>query len=154
MRQKTTKWIVIAAIATTALSLTACRNSADPNAASTSSQALPIVLSGTSDSSTSSTTLPTIPTSGATNTLSTTDVTSGVDSTASSDTTSSTYDESRTGTLNTGVNLRSSASNENNDNIINTIEEGETVTILGSDNGWYHVEYDGQEGYVKSEYVD
>lgn len=162
MKQKTTKWIVIAAIATAAISLTACRKSADPNAASASSQALPIVVSGTTDSTASSTALPVIPAGSTTDALSTVEANSGVDSAVAAaeaidqnETDSGAPSgEGNTGTLNDGVNMRSSASNDDDENIINTIEEGETVTILGKEGDWYHIEYEGEEGYVKAEYID
>lgn len=167
MKQKTTKWIILAAIATAALSLTACRKSADPNAASASSQALPIVVSGTTDSAASSIALPTIPAgnAAANSSLSTEEANSGAAAVDSSAAAASEIDknetdngepsgEGNTGTLNAGVNFRSSASNDDDDNIIDTIEEGEEVTILGKEGEWYHIEYNGEEGYVKSEYID
>ncbi len=51
-----------------------------------------------------------------------------------------------------GINLRSEASSDGD--VVNTIEAGEQLTILGSTDGeWTHVRYDGEEGYIASKYV-
>ena len=33
------------------------------------------------------------------------------------------------------------------------LEEGTMLTLLGEENGWAQVEYDGQQGYVSTEYI-
>lgn len=77
------------------------------------------------------------------------------DSTTSS-TSSSTSDtesaaENSKGYTTAGVNMRSDADQDSD--VVNTIEEGEEVTVLGTKDGWTHVRYDGDEGYVKSTYI-
>ena len=51
------------------------------------------------------------------------------------------------------VRLRSSRSTSSSSNIILVIPSGRTVTILGESGGWYKVRYNGQTGYVSSDYV-
>jgi uncharacterized protein YgiM (DUF1202 family) len=62
--------------------------------------------------------------------------------------------EGNTGTLNAGVNMRSSASAIDSSNVIGTIEKGETVTILGVEGDFYLVDYNGTTGYVSKQYID
>ena len=49
------------------------------------------------------------------------------------------------------LNVRSGASTS--DNIIGTLNAGETIEILGKNNDWYKVDYNGKEGYVSSSYL-
>ena len=51
------------------------------------------------------------------------------------------------------VRLRSSRSTSSSSNIMLVIPSGRTVTILGESGGWYKVRYNGQTGYVSSDYV-
>ena len=51
------------------------------------------------------------------------------------------------------VRLRSSRSTSSSGNIILVIPSGRTVTILGESGGWYKVRYNGQTGYVSSDYI-
>ena len=51
------------------------------------------------------------------------------------------------------VRLRSSRSTSSSSNIILVIPSGRTVTILGESGGWYKVRYNGQTGYVSSDYI-
>lgn len=76
----------------------------------------------------------------------------GTDGSVSSDSsdTESTTEES-TGYTTAGVNMRSDADADSD--VVNTIEYGEKVTVLGTKDGWTHVRYDGDEGYVKSTYI-
>lgn len=63
--------------------------------------------------------------------------------------------EQKTGfvTANTGINLRLGPSTENK--IIGGIENGSTAEVIGkTDNNWYLVLYNGQIGYISSEFVD
>lgn len=55
------------------------------------------------------------------------------------------------GHINTGCNLRAEADGDSE--IIQTIEAGERVTILGTDGNWTHVQYDSWNGWVYSSYV-
>ena len=58
-----------------------------------------------------------------------------------------------TGTINTTtVRMRREASTSSD--ILQLIGEESEVEILGEENGWYRVEYDGITGYVSSDYVD
>lgn len=68
----------------------------------------------------------------------------------SSESTESTTEDS-TGYTSAGVNMRSDADQDSD--VVNTIEKGEEVKVLGTKDGWTHVEYDGDEGYVKSTYI-
>ncbi len=57
------------------------------------------------------------------------------------------------------VRVRSSASTESNDNIITTVDKGTKFVKTGetSDSGgavWVSVEYDGQEGFIRSDMVE
>lgn len=82
------------------------------------------------------------------------DSTTSSDSSASSTTSSaaeSTATEESTGYTTAGVNMRSDADTDSD--VVNTIEYGEEVTVLGTKDGWTHVRYDGEEGYVKSTYI-
>lgn len=56
-----------------------------------------------------------------------------------------------TGHINTGCNLRADADGESE--VIQTIEAGERVTILGTSGNWTHVQYDSWNGWVYSRYV-
>lgn len=40
------------------------------------------------------------------------------------------------------------------DSIIGTIDEAEQVDIIGINNGWYKLVYDGNTGYMRSDYID
>ena len=51
------------------------------------------------------------------------------------------------------VRLRSSRSTSSSSNIILVIPKGRTVTILSESGSWYKVRYNGQTGYVSSDYV-
>ena len=63
--------------------------------------------------------------------------------------------EGNTGTTTTDVKFRSEPDADNgDDNVIDELDEGTTVTILGREGSFYKVEIDGQEGYVHSDYVD
>ena len=59
-----------------------------------------------------------------------------------------------TKTANDSVRVRSSADTSSDDNILGHLEVGDTVTVTGTDGDWSIVEYDGQTGYVKSEFLD
>lgn len=51
-----------------------------------------------------------------------------------------------------GLNVRSGPGTGNTK--VGTLRNGEQVTVLGEENGWYHIRYSGdQEGYVSKEYV-
>ncbi|APQ41998.1 endolysin [Clostridium phage Clo-PEP-1] len=56
--------------------------------------------------------------------------------------------------VNTSLNVRDDV----NGNIIGSVSNNERVTILGSKNGWYHIEYNTshgkKQGYVSSKYVE
>ncbi|WAB24098.1 N-acetylmuramoyl-L-alanine amidase [Clostridium phage A2] len=56
--------------------------------------------------------------------------------------------------VNTSLNVRDDV----NGNIIGSVFNNERVTILGSKNGWYHIEYNTshgkKQGYVSSKYVE
>lgn len=58
-----------------------------------------------------------------------------------------------TGITTANVRLRSSRSTTSSSNIILVIPSGRTVTILGESGGWYKVRYNGQTGYVSSDYI-
>ena len=66
---------------------------------------------------------------------------------------SSSSSSGETGKTTANVRLRSSRSTNSSDNIITVIPSGRTVTILGDYSGWYKVRYNGQTGYVSSDYV-
>ncbi|GEM_PF-6209042 len=50
-----------------------------------------------------------------------------------------------------GVNFRKDA--DEDADVIGTIELGEKVEVLGTEDGWTQVRYDGETGYVKSDYI-
>lgn len=50
-----------------------------------------------------------------------------------------------------GVNLREEPNTDCK--ILTMLEEGTMLTLLGEENGWAQVEYDGQQGYVSTEYI-
>ena len=50
-----------------------------------------------------------------------------------------------------GINFRASA--DSGSEVIDTIEPGESVTILGTEGDWTKIRYNGQEGYVSSKYI-
>ena len=58
-----------------------------------------------------------------------------------------------TGKTTANVRLRSSRSTSSSSNIILVIPSGRTVTILGESGSWYKVRYNGQTGYVSSDYI-
>ena len=59
----------------------------------------------------------------------------------------------KTGTINTTTVRMRREANTSSD-ILQLIGEESEVEILGEENGWYRVEYDGITGYVSSDYVD
>ncbi len=61
--------------------------------------------------------------------------------------------EGNTATATADVNFRSSPDTED-DNIINQISEGDSVTVISAEDGWYEVEYNGETGYVKADYFE
>jgi hypothetical protein len=62
-----------------------------------------------------------------------------------------TYEDSYA-TLLTDVTLYAQAE-EHEDQIICTLNEGETVSLVSGQNGWYAIEYQGTQGYVQGENV-
>ena len=50
-------------------------------------------------------------------------------------------------------NVRSSPSKENDDNIIDTLLQGMSFKIDSFDGYWYHITYNGQEGYVSHKMI-
>ena len=71
-------------------------------------------------------------------------------------TTDDQVEEDRQRSTTTDLNLRSQMK-LNNKNVLMTIPEGRSVELLednlGNDQTWSRILYDGQEGYVKSEYL-
>ena len=51
------------------------------------------------------------------------------------------------------VRIRSSASTDNDDNIIGKASKGNKYTKIGSENDWSIISFDGKEGYIKSEFL-
>ena len=49
------------------------------------------------------------------------------------------------------LNMRQSP--EDKAKIITKIKNGKTVEVLGHENGWYHITYEGYEGYVKESFI-
>ena len=37
--------------------------------------------------------------------------------------------------------------------VVETLAKGRTVTVLGEENGWYHIQWNDSKGYVKSDYL-
>lgn len=55
---------------------------------------------------------------------------------------------------NDSCNVRSEPSTESDDNVIGGLYEGYTVTKIGeTDDGWTEIDYNGQNAYVKSEFL-
>lgn len=52
------------------------------------------------------------------------------------------------------VNVRSSCTTSNSDNIIGSLEVGQSVTRTGVGSGWSRITYNGQIAYVSSDYLD
>lgn len=50
-----------------------------------------------------------------------------------------------------GVNLRAEPNTDCK--ILTMLEVGTQLTLLGEENGWAQVEYDGQQGYVSADYI-
>lgn len=50
-----------------------------------------------------------------------------------------------------GVNLRAEPNTDCK--ILTMLEIGTQLTLLGEENGWAQVEYDGQQGYVSADYI-
>lgn len=62
------------------------------------------------------------------------------------------YQESKTMYTSDRVNMRAGAGTDYD--ILTTISSRQTITITGeTDNGWYQVEYNGETGYIMSDYV-
>ena len=51
------------------------------------------------------------------------------------------------------VNVRSTPSTENTDNIISSFDQGEEVTVIAETPNWYKVRKDDYEGYVSKEFL-
>jgi uncharacterized protein YgiM (DUF1202 family) len=66
---------------------------------------------------------------------------------------SSSSSSGSSGKTTANVRLRSSTSTSSSSNIILVIPSGRTVTILGKSGNWYKVRYNGQTGYVSSDYI-
>ena len=55
-------------------------------------------------------------------------------------------------TTGTGLRMRAAATTESS--IVTTLNKGTAVAVLGDvDNGWYHVRYNGKEGFVSADYL-
>ena len=68
--------------------------------------------------------------------------------------TENTTEEAAKAKTTSNVNLRDAATQENS-TIIMQLPKGAVVTLLDTSNSdWFKVSYNGQEGYVKSEYLD
>lgn len=51
------------------------------------------------------------------------------------------------------VRIRSSVSTETNDNILGKAKKGDKFVKTGEDGEWSELDYDGQNGYIKSEFI-
>lgn len=51
------------------------------------------------------------------------------------------------------VNLREEPSTGSDDNVIDTLYEGDELTILESEDGWYKVSVNGREGWVNASFI-
>lgn len=77
-------------------------------------------------------------------------------STASNNTASNTSNTAATGgksgsVIGTSVRMRSGPSTDYD--ILGTYSNGVKLNVLGSENGWYKVSYNGKTGYIKADYV-
>ena len=54
---------------------------------------------------------------------------------------------------NDAVNVRQTPSTENDDNIIGSLEKGESVTVVGETSKWFKVNVGGNIGYVSKEFL-
>ena len=54
-------------------------------------------------------------------------------------------------TTNMGINFRSGPST--NDSIIGSFAKGTILTVIGTENDWFKVDYNGKKGYVYSQYM-
>lgn len=50
------------------------------------------------------------------------------------------------------VNVRSEASKDGSK--LGSMSKGDKVTVIGEEDGWYKIQFDGKEGYVSADYVD
>ena len=50
-----------------------------------------------------------------------------------------------------GVNIRAEAST--NSNVLGSVNAGDTLTAVGRVDGWYQVEYNGQQAYISKDYL-
>ena len=58
------------------------------------------------------------------------------------------------GTINASNGLRIRSGPSTSDSVVASAPNGAQVTILGEENGWYHIRYNGSStGYVSKEYV-
>ncbi|WP_255258188.1 SH3 domain-containing protein, partial [Bacillus sp. AFS018417] len=57
-----------------------------------------------------------------------------------------------TGTV-TATNLRVRSAANTNSTILGNLKQGEKITVLGKENGWAKIAYNGKEGYVSLEFV-
>ena len=57
-------------------------------------------------------------------------------------------------TQNTGLNIRTSPTSENNSNIIGLLEKGSNINIVGEEGDWYKIALDdGSEAYVSKQFI-
>ena len=64
------------------------------------------------------------------------------------------YASAEPGTVVTeGGRLNMRKSPEDKAKIVTKIKNGKTVEVLGHENGWYHIRFDGKEGYVKEQFI-
>ena len=57
-------------------------------------------------------------------------------------------------TQNTGLNIRTSPTSENNSNIIGSLEKGSNINIVGEEGDWYKIALDdGSEAYVSKQFI-
>lgn len=53
----------------------------------------------------------------------------------------------------TGSNLRLRAEASTSSSVVTQLDRSEAVAILGKQDGWYYISYDGNSGYVSADYV-
>ena len=53
------------------------------------------------------------------------------------------------------VNVRSYPEvDEDDDNVLGTLSYGDVVTVLGNEDGWYKIEFEGKEGYAHANFFE
>lgn len=155
MKSKSVRTLVLAATLATTLVLPGCGNtSINATTEGDSTADSTISVEATSDVTTVDSTAAASDSDAdviAPNVIAPTEITQAPATAATGTPTPTPTAEEKPGYTVAGINFRASA--DGSSDVIDTIEPGESVTILGTEGNWTKIRYNGQEGYVATRFL-